>query len=60
MKLSELTIDPPTKVAQGGTVTFMEHGVRKVFSMDEYFNRKNLPPLKREPRVDDHLGAVGE
>ena len=63
MKLHELALDPPplteekTTLSQGGTISIMEHGVRKVYSMDEYFKSKGLPPL-RQARVDDHLGAV--
>ena len=68
MKLHELTIDPPAQkegamshLSQGGTVTFMENGVRKVLSMDEYFKSKGIHSVtRRETRVDDHLGAVGE
>ena len=66
MKLSELVIDPPPAIAeeelainQGGTVTFMENGVRKVLSMEEYFKSKGIHSV-REKRVDDHLGAVGD
>ena len=65
MKLHELALDPPplnekeetSTLSQGGTISIMEHGVRKVYSMDEYFKSKGLPPLRRA-RVDDHLGAV--
>ena len=64
MKLHELNIDPPSlskeekSLSNGGTISIMEKGVRKVYSMDEYFKSKGLSTIRRAARVDDHLGAV--
>ena len=65
MKLHELTIDPLPEVekdtiTQGGTISITSGGVRKVYSMDEYFKQKALNSQHREQSVDDHLGAVGD